>query len=86
MHNDNIEICTLIFQKLQEKQRKIAWLAKQIDCDDSNLRKILKGIRYIYPDLLFRISIALEEDFFAYYSRKLNEIKEGQIDHKNRSI
>jgi len=85
MHSNNIEISPLILQKLKEKERNIAWLAKQIECDDSNLRKMLKGTRYIYPDLLFRISVALEEDFFVYYSQKLKEIRIGQIDQKNRS-
>jgi len=85
MPNENIEIGALIFQKLQEKQRSIAWLAKEVDCDGSNLRKMLKGMRYIYPGLLFRISIVLDEDFFAYYSRKLEEIKMGQTDQKNGS-
>ena len=77
MHNENIEIGALIFQKLQEKQRSVAWLAKEIDCDGSNLRKMLRGMRYIYPWLLFRISIVLDEDFFAYYSKKLEEVKNG---------
>jgi len=27
--------------------------------------------------LLFRISIVLDEDFFAYYSKKLEEVKNG---------
>ena len=74
MHkNPNIEINQLITQKLKEKQRSIAWLAKQTGCDSSNLRKMLKGLRYINPDLLFRISEVLEEDYFACYSQKLNE-------------
>ena len=79
MHNNNIEICALILQKLKEKERNIVWLAKQIECDDSNLRKTLKGTRYIYLDLLFRISVALEEDFFCYYSQKLREEKVGKV-------
>ena len=68
-----IDIGSLIFQKMKEKERSIAWLAKKVDCDDSNLGKILKGKRYIYPDLLLEISIALEEDFFTHYSQKFKE-------------
>ena len=66
-----IEIGNLILQKLKEKDRSIAWLAKKIGCDDSNLGKTLKNGRFIYLDLLFSISEALEEDFFAHCSQKL---------------
>ena len=72
MHNHkDIDIGSLILQKLQEKERTISWLARQIGCDDSNLGKTLRNSRYIYIDLLSRISTALEEDFFVYCSRKL---------------
>jgi len=72
MHG-NIPIGELIFQKLKEKKRSLAWLAQKVGCDDSNLGKTLKNSRYMYSELLFRISLALEEDFFAYYSRELQE-------------
>jgi len=83
-----IDIGSLIFQKMKEKERSIAWLAKKVDCDDSNLGKMLKGKRYIYPDLLLEISIALGEDFFTHYSQKFEDVKktvkltkkDGQID------
>ncbi|MDL2308369.1 XRE family transcriptional regulator [Bacteroidales bacterium OttesenSCG-928-B11] len=68
-----INIGELILEKLKEKERSITWLAKKIDCDDSNLGKILRNSRYIHVDLLFAISIALEEDFFVYYSQKIKE-------------
>lgn len=74
MHNKEIDIGELILQKLKENNRSIAWLAKKIGCDDSNLGKTLKNSRYIYTDLLFRISIALKEDFFVCYSQKLEKI------------
>jgi len=75
MNNYDIPIGELIFMTLKDKERSIVWLAKQIGCDDSNLGKMLKGKRYIYPDLLLRISVILEEDFFDFYSQKLKEIK-----------
>ena len=73
---NKLDIGELILQKLKEKNRNIVWLAKKVGCDDSNLGKMLKGKRYIYPDLLLLISIALEEDFFAYYSQKIKELLE----------
>jgi len=79
--NHNINIGELILQNLKEKERSIAWLAKQIGSDKSNLTKTLKNDQFIYVDLLFRISIALEEDFFVHYSQKLKELR-GEIYHK----
>ena len=79
MHGEILPIGELIFQKLKEKERTLAWLAQKVGCDDSNLGKTLKNSRYIYSELLFRISIALEEDFFAYYSRKLKEMQKAHL-------
>ena len=71
MNKNEIDIGKLVFQKLKEKDRTIVWLAKQVGCDNSNLTKTLKNSRFIYVDLLLRISVALEEDFFACYSQKM---------------
>jgi len=73
MKNDDIPIGELILKKLKEKGRSVAWLAKKVGYDKSNLCKILKNSRYIYYELTFHISVALEEDFFAYGSQKLKE-------------
>ena len=72
MHN-NIYIGKLIAEKLKEKERSIAWLARQVNCCDANLGRVLKNSKHIHSELLLRISIALEEDFFAYYSQELKE-------------
>jgi len=69
----HISIGNLILQRLKEKKRSIAWLALEVGRDDSNLGKTLKNSRFIHVDLLFRISIVLEEDFFAYYSQQLTD-------------
>ena len=71
----NTDIGKLILQKLSEQERSIVWLAGKVCCDDSNLGKTLKNSRFIYFDLLLRISIAMEEDFFAYGSQLLKDIK-----------
>ena len=74
MH-ENVDIGTLILEKLKAKERTMVWLAKQVGCDESNLRKTLKNSRFIYCDLLLRISVALEEDFFVYYAQKLEDME-----------
>ncbi|MDR3287477.1 MAG: XRE family transcriptional regulator [Prevotellaceae bacterium] len=69
-----IHIGKIILQKLKEKERSITWLAKKVNCDDSNLGRTLRNCDHIHTELLFRISVVLEEDFFACYSEKLKEI------------
>ena len=71
---ESIDICRLILETLDEKDLSIAWLAKQTNCDKDNLRKTFNNNQDIYTDLLFKISIALEEDFFALYSEKLRKM------------
>jgi plasmid maintenance system antidote protein VapI len=72
MRNE-IDIGGLILQILDEKDRKIAWLAREVGCDDSNLGKTLKNNKYIHYDLVYRISKAMDVDFFAYGTQKLKE-------------
>jgi len=60
----------LIKKKLKEQERTIAWLAKKIEYDRSNLHKFLQQ-----PDiplyLLRKISSILKHDFFKSYSLSL---------------
>ena len=76
-----------IKQTLAIKKRTVAWLAEAVNCDSSNLLKILKD-NDIDSDLLYKISIALGVDFFALYSqqiaktlgnRKKSQIKSGEF-------
>jgi len=82
MKKNDTQIGEFILEKLKEKNRSISWLAKQIDCDKSNLCKILKHSHYIHYDLIYRISQALDEDFFAYGTQKLKKGNSGNIHHK----
>lgn len=68
-----MQIGKIIYQKLKEKERSIAWLARQINCNAGNLSRTLNNSQHIHSELLLRISIALEEDFFAYYSNIIKE-------------
>ena len=67
MHSD-IHIGEMIVEKLKKDDRSIAWLARHINYDDGNLSRLLKNNQHIHTEMLLRISIALEEDFFAHYS------------------
>ncbi|MDR2206213.1 MAG: hypothetical protein LBE36_08685 [Flavobacteriaceae bacterium] len=68
---EDLHIGKLIKQRLKEFKRSQSWLANELDYDDSNLRKILKK-KHIAYEMLFKISIVLKTDFFAFYSEKLN--------------
>ena len=59
-----VNIGSLIGNELRRQRRPAAWLAQEICCDRTNVYKILrKGS--IDTELLCRISIALNHDFFA---------------------
>ena len=73
---DNIHIGKLIVEKLKAKERSVAWLARHINCDDGNLGRLLKNNQHIHSEMLLRISIALEEDFFVYYSEIIQSKKD----------
>ena len=62
-----------IFQKLEEKDRTVAWLSGKVGRNESNLRKTLEKGKYIHYELMFLISKALDVDIFAYGSQKLKE-------------
>ena len=76
MGDCKIDIGKLIIEKLEAKDRTIAWLARKIGRNGSNLHKTLKNSKYIHANLLFDISIVLENDFFAYYSQELKELND----------
>jgi len=73
MNTEIFDMCRLILEKLKEKDLTVAWLARQIGCDDGNLGRMLKNNRHIHAALLFRISKALRHDFFVYYSSYLHD-------------
>ena len=68
-------IGNIIIQRLEEKDFTIAWLARQVSCEESNFYKKLKN-NTISKELLFWISHVLQEDFFAYYSKELQNIRQ----------
>ncbi|MDR2126995.1 MAG: XRE family transcriptional regulator [Prevotellaceae bacterium] len=71
-----IHIGQMICNKLEENGRSISWLAKKVYCDRSNLRKMLKH-NHIYCELLLRISITLNYDFFVHYSSLIHSNKDS---------
>ena len=62
-----VHIGSLILRNLNEKDLSVAWLAKQMDYDRSNLQKLLRR-KDIAPELLRRICRVLRHNFFIYLS------------------
>ena len=73
-----IVIGKLIEQELRRQERTVTWLARKINCDRRNIYNVFERT-YIDTELLLRISIALQTDFFAYYSRILQSIENQEI-------
>lgn len=65
--NNTIHIGKIIKEKLAQKERSHAWLARKLFMDPSNVSKLLQH-SYINTDLLWRISFILHENLFDYYS------------------
>lgn len=64
MHN--IHIGNLIKEELQNQERTISWFARKLYCDRSNVYDIFKR-ESIDTELLLRISLILERNFFLLY-------------------
>ena len=73
-----IHIGNLIKEKLRQQERSNAWLARKLFMDSSNVSKMLKR-QYIDTEVLLRISIILEEDFFVHYSYVYSQNKNTDI-------
>ena len=70
--NSNIHFGNIIMQTLQEKGLTVAWLARQVSCDESNFSKKLKN-NTIERELLYWISYILHVDFFEHYREELRK-------------
>ena len=80
MHKDidtYIDIGLAVRQRMNEQGASIAWLARQTNCDRSNLGKQLQN-EHIYPELLLKISIALKTNFFECYSQHCQQLVENK--------
>jgi len=69
---NKLDLGELIRKKLEEQDRSVAWLAKRIPCDRSNLQKMLQQ-HFIHSYVVYRISQILGYDFFKYYSTSLQD-------------
>lgn len=61
-----IHIGQIIEQELHLQERSVTWFANKLYCDRTNVYKIFKR-KSIDTELLLRISLILNHNFFNYY-------------------
>lgn len=67
-----IHIGRLIKQKVEERQKTVVWLARELSYSRTNVYKIYDKSS-IDTEVLLRISAVLEFDFFHEYTRELSK-------------
>ena len=65
-----IHIGNIIEKELHKQERTVTWLAKNLCCDRTNVYKIFKK-QSIDTELLLRISLVMNVNFFEYYKTEL---------------
>jgi plasmid maintenance system antidote protein VapI len=72
MENKNVHIGKLINEYFKKDGRSVTWLAKQLNVKRSKIYRIYNN-SYIDTELLMRISLLLDHNFFSYYIQSFNE-------------
>ncbi len=75
---EELHIGQLIKSELTRQGRSITWLSTQVNCTRENLYKVFRR-PWIYTDLLFEISKALDYDFFKDCSEFYNRRKDAKV-------
>ncbi len=75
---DELHIGKMIKKELSRQGRSITWLSTRVNCTRENLYKVFRR-SWIYTDLLFEISVALDYDFFKECSEFYKRHKETEI-------
>lgn len=65
-----IHIGEIIECELKRQERTVSWFARKLYCDRSNVYDIFKR-RSIDTELLLRISLILNYNFFALYDNEI---------------
>lgn len=70
----------IIKSELRYQEHSVAWFARQLYCDRTNVYNIFKK-ESIDTDVLLRVSVILHHDFFRYYSEEWisNHYKDEQV-------
>ena len=81
-HESNIHIGHLIQAQLKADKRSVGWLSREIGCSRNHLYKVFRSRNHLYKvfrkpslegELLLRISLAMNFNFFQYYTAEFIE-------------
>ena len=70
MEEKPLHIGSVIRETMKEQGRSASWLAKQLHCTRENVYRIYAR-EWIQTDMLLRISLVLEVNFFLCYAEYL---------------
>lgn len=73
-----VNIGKIIEAELRRQERTVTWLSRKIHCDRRNVYDIFSRTS-IDTDLLYKLSIALNTDFFTYFSTNLKRLVNQSI-------
>ena len=65
-----LHIGKLIEEELRRQERTVSWFARKLFCDRTNVYDIFQR-KSIDTELLMRISIVLDYDFFKHYTETM---------------
>ena len=72
MEHNNIHIGQLIRTQLKVDERSVSWLAREIGCSRNHLYKVFRKPS-LDGELLLCISLAMNFNFFQYYTAEFIE-------------
>lgn len=76
-YSEEYHIGKKIQKTIIEQGRSVKWLSNQLGCSRDNVYKIYQR-QFIDTDLLFKISMTLDYDFFADYSEFIKNKRQGR--------
>lgn len=80
-----LDIGLLIKKEMERQAKTVGWLAKQLNCDRTNIYSIYRR-QSIDTNLLFRISQALHQDFFKILSDEYNRCLSNWTEESGWSV
>ena len=76
---ENIHIGELICKKFEEEERYVTWFARKLDYHPKSIYRIFEK-EHIGTELLLKISIILDYNFFKYYLTFLDYPKNSTVE------
>lgn len=74
MADQEFHIGKQIQERLRSEEHSISWLARKLGCDRSNIYRIFDR-KHIDSELLMKLSIVLDCNFFELYGKRLEKMQ-----------